>query len=110
MVNNPLTPSLNSMTGQSFIPALVSFLINALIIIAIIYFIFNLILGGIDWINSAGDKTKVESARSRVVNAVLGIILVLITFAIITFIGVVFGVNLTSIDLSELRIVNTTTP
>lgn len=105
MITNPVTPELNNLPAQSFLSSLVSFLINALLILAIIYFIFNLILGGIDWIGSAGDKGKVEAARSRVLNAVMGIILVLSTFLIVNFIAGIFGVNLTNFNLDLLRIV-----
>lgn len=104
MLGNKAIPSYNNIPAQQFIPALISFLINAMFIAAAIYFFFNLVLGGIDWINSAGDKGKVESARSRVVNAVIGIVIVMSTFMILNFIGGIFGLNITNFNLNSLRI------
>lgn len=65
-----------------------------MLIIAVILALIFLILGGIGWITSGGDKQKVASARSRITFAIVGLIVALLSFFIVSVIGYVFKVNL----------------
>lgn len=62
-----------------------------LVIAALLVFLY-LIWGGIEWITSGGDKGKTESARNKITAAVIGLIVVAASFAILqlalTFLGV----------------------
>jgi amino acid transporter len=62
-----------------------------MVIAALLVFMY-LIWGGIEWITSGGDKTKTESARNKITAAVIGLIVVAASFAILqlvlTFLGV----------------------
>lgn len=42
-----------------------------------------LILGGIEWITSGGDKSKTESAQNKITNAVIGLIILAASYAIL---------------------------
>ena len=53
-----------------------------------------LILGGIQWIISQGDKTKVEAARKKITYAIIGLIVAFASYLIISVIGNFFGVKL----------------
>lgn len=53
-----------------------------------------LILGGIAWITSSGDKAKIEAARKRIVYAVIGLVVAFLSYFIINTIGQFFGVRL----------------
>jgi lipopolysaccharide/colanic/teichoic acid biosynthesis glycosyltransferase len=44
-----------------------------------------LIWGAIKWITSGGDKGKVDAARNTIVAAVIGLIVLLLSFVIINF-------------------------
>ena len=43
----------------------------------------QLIWGGLEWITSGGDKGKVEGARNKITAAVIGLIIVASSFAIL---------------------------
>jgi len=62
-----------------------------MVIAALLVFMY-LIWGGIEWITSGGDKTKTESARNKITAAVIGLIVVAASYAILqlvlTFLGV----------------------
>lgn len=62
-----------------------------LVIAALLVFLY-LVWGGIEWITSGGDKGKTESARNKITSAVIGLIVVAASFAILqlalTFLGV----------------------
>lgn len=55
----------------------------------VIYFIW----GAVDWILSGGDKEKVASARKKMTNAIVGLVLLSLSYVIINIVGQVVGFN-----------------
>lgn len=53
-----------------------------------------LIQGALSWVTSGGDKSKVEAARERMTQAVIGMLVLVGTVAISAFIGAMLGINL----------------
>lgn len=80
-------------TVSKIISAGVAFLLVVLTLTSFIFFI----LGGIAWITSQGDKTKIEAARKRLVYAVIGLIVAFLSFFIINLIGQFFGGKLINV-------------
>lgn len=80
----------NKILWGGVIPGLLRLLLFLAFILAIIF----LLWGGISWTMSGGSKEGLESARKKVTYAVIGLILVLISFAIFYIFGNLFGVNL----------------
>jgi hypothetical protein len=64
--------------------SLITNLVNIAFIIAVILVFFYLIWGGIEWITSGGDKGKTESARNKITSAVIGLIVLAASYAILT--------------------------
>ena len=64
-----------------------------LIISALLAFVF-LILGGIQWITSGGDKGKTEEARNRITAALVGLAIVAAAWAIVQLISTFFGIDI----------------
>lgn len=60
--------------------------IQILIIIAIVVSVIFLIIGGIRWIMSGGDKAKVEQARSTIIAAIVGLVVSILAYAIVALI------------------------
>ena len=54
------------------------------------FFLLMMITGGIHWISGGGDKQAIETARTQVVNAVVGIVILFSLYAIINIISVFF--------------------
>jgi Na+-driven multidrug efflux pump len=54
------------------------------LLIGIITCLFMLIWGGFDWMTSQGDKQKLNQARQKLTFAILGLIIMFISFLIIT--------------------------
>lgn len=79
---------------------IISSLITLVLVVAGIAFFFMLVIGGVRWIVSGGDKGATEAARSQITAALVGLVIVFSAWAIIQIIGAVFGVNLLNIDLS----------
>ncbi len=55
--------------------------------LAFVVLIIMLVWGAFDWLTSEGDKEKIASARGKLINAVIGIILFAIAFAAIQILG-----------------------
>jgi hypothetical protein len=69
-----------------------STVIGVMTLVAIIWFIFQLISGAISYISSGGDKQAIESAGKRITNSLIGLIIVIISIFIIKLIGTLLGI------------------
>jgi amino acid transporter len=72
----------------------------ALSVAALAAFIF-LVFGGIQWITAGSDKGKVEEARSRITNAIIGLAIVAASWAIFLLVDHFFGIGITSSSSSS---------
>src|SRR5258708_37585134 len=84
--------------GFYSVSSLLSFGVTILLVISIVLTLFFLVLGGIDMITSGGDKQKVVNARHKLTYAVLGLLVVFLSFFIVNLIGSVFGVDLLNVN------------
>lgn len=81
---------------------MISFGINALLIVAAIAFFFMLLVGGIRWILSGGDKANTESARGQVTAAIVGLVIVFSAWIILNFVLGIFGIDVTNFDFNTI--------
>jgi len=63
---------------QKLLPALISTIFLLAIIAALLY----LILGGFKWLTSGGDKAAVQAAREHIIAAIVGLVLILVSYVI----------------------------
>lgn len=61
---------------------LFSGIVGIMIFGATLWMFFQLILGGISWMSSGGDKGKAEEARNRLTNAIIGLMIVFASWSI----------------------------
>lgn len=74
-------------TGAGAISNFLSRLISLIYIVAAIFLIFFIIWGAWDWMTSEGDKEKLQSARNKILNALIGIVLFAAAYALIQILG-----------------------
>lgn len=77
-------------TGQTILKNSLTVIIILAIILALAY----LIWGGIQWTMSGGDKNKVHAAQSKIMYAIIGLVVIFLSFFIIITIGKLFGINI----------------
>ena len=53
-----------------------------------------MIMGGLNWITAAGDKGKIETAKERITQGLIGLAILFSVAAISTFFGTVLGLDL----------------
>lgn len=74
----------------------VSNIVGVALAIASIATFVLLVWGGLEWIMAGGDKNKLESARSRITNALVGLAIVAIAWAVFIFVDYFLGLDLAS--------------
>lgn len=85
--------------GQLTLPNLISALIRLTLVVAAIVFFFILVIGGIQWIASGGDKAQTEAARNRITAALVGLVIVFAAWAIVALIKTFFNVDIFSLAI-----------
>lgn len=92
VIENPVGPS-GFAGGGEFFAALVPGLIRIGFVVGVLVFFFVLLIGAIQWMTSGGDKAAVESARGKITNAIIGIIILFSLFAVLIIIGKFFKLD-----------------
>ncbi len=103
-ITNPALGTLNQNSGVGFFQKLLPSLIGLALVGGTIIFFFMLLIAGIQWISSGGDKAGVEAARSRITQALIGIIVLFGVFAIIRVVQNFFGISILTLDIGPLII------
>jgi hypothetical protein len=87
--------------GQGF-GDVIGRVITILFIISVIIALAFLIYGGIKWITSGGDKAAVEAARNTIVAAIVGLVIVFLSYFILNIILQAFGLTFGALQLPRL--------
>ena len=82
-----------SSAGITQITQVVSTIVGFITIVAGIFFMFQFMIGGFNWISSAGDKQKLETAQNRISQGIIGLIIVVAAYSVIAIIGNILGVQ-----------------
>lgn len=83
----------NGFFGYTCVGPLISNIVAFAFIIAGIAFFVLLVMGGLEWLTSGGDKTKIQQAQQRISNALIGFAIVAASFAIYTIALQFFGLD-----------------
>lgn len=82
--------------GQKF-SAGFSAIVGLLTLIAVLWFIFQLVTGALQWIGSGGEKAGLEQARQKISNGILGLIIVVASIAVVSVIGTFLGFDILNV-------------
>lgn len=96
-ITNPVVPELadESAAAEAASGALFGYylsqILQLIILLAGLMLLVMLLWGGIQWISSGGDKGKLETARNRMLHAILGMIVLAAGIAIFSLIQTFLG-------------------
>lgn len=79
---------------------IVSFVVAFIIVIAFLAALLFIVIGALQWITSGGDKQRVADARNHIIAAIIGLIVIALSFVIINIIITALGLG----SLTNLRI------
>lgn len=83
--------------GYTCVGPLISNAISVAFIVAAIATFVYLVIGGIEWLTSGGDKTNIEKARNRITAALVGLTIVAASYAIYMLVLNFFGIDLSAL-------------
>ncbi|KKQ34771.1 MAG: hypothetical protein US51_C0028G0006 [Microgenomates group bacterium GW2011_GWA2_37_6] len=96
----PSLGGFRKLCSQLEIGNLLGGLIQIAFIIAVVIALAFLIFGGIKWITSGGDKTGVEAARNTIVAALVGLVVVFLSYFILNILLKIFtGASISGLQL-----------
>ncbi|OGF99438.1 hypothetical protein A2Y99_00140 [Candidatus Gottesmanbacteria bacterium RBG_13_37_7] len=99
MAITPIQPPITKLAGKNPADApglfanLVSGIVGLLLIVAALYSFLQFFLGGLSWMTSGGDKSKVEAAQKRITNAIIGLVITFSCWAIFLLIFQFLGIS-----------------
>ncbi len=94
-VENDFTRGSDSATTAfSNLEVIISNVIGLMTVLAGLFFLFQFITAALSWVTSGGEKGKLEAARNKMLNAAIGLAIVVASYAIIGLVGRVVGLNL----------------
>lgn len=95
MITNPLinNSELQASDPTTYTNNVIQAVFSVFMLVAVIYFIWNVVMAGYHLISTEGDPKKLETAKNQLTYAILGIAVVFMVFALLKFIGVVTGVT-----------------
>lgn len=70
--------------------------IGVLTISAGIWFIIQIFAGTFQWLASGGEKQALQNAQKRISNAIIGLFVVVFSYALISIVGLIFGIDILS--------------
>ncbi len=94
--------STNASLGTFTVQRFITFAINGVIVVAGLIFFFMLIIGGLQWILSGGDKASTESARGKITAALIGLVIIFSAWAIATLVESIFGVSILNFTIPTI--------
>ncbi len=88
---------------QVTVPKIISSGLTLTLIVAGVVFFFMLVIGGIKWILSGGDKGQTEAARNNITAALIGLVVVFSAWAFANLIQTFFGISIFSFTIPSFR-------
>lgn len=101
-LTNPAAPGLSPSStdaGAASFSNLIGVVIGWMFTVGLILFIFFFLISAIKWISSQGDKNAIESSRQGIMQALIGVVVLLSLFAFLKLIESVFHVCVLQITL-----------
>lgn len=93
-IYNPVLPSgTGTGPGEPIFGRIISAVIGIFLFLGVVMALFHLILGAYKWLTSSGDKTKLETAREQIVQALVGLLLLASIWAVITLVTTFLGIQ-----------------
>lgn len=94
IVNTALPSNVQAMTPASGLAFYIAILWRSVVTLGGVAFIIFLIWGGIEWLTAGGDKGRVETAQKMISNAVIGLIVLVASYAIALFFQNALKINI----------------
>lgn len=89
--NEGASQRLNETSASNLFENALSVTIGIMTVVAGIWFMFQFFAGAIEWLTSGGEKQAVQNAQKKLTNAITGILIVVLSYILISVIGKIVG-------------------
>lgn len=90
----PIEPNVSTITPITDLGVFVSRIAGTILVIAAVAALIYLVYGGLSWVLSSGDKGNIENARNRITNALLGLGVTAVAWAIFLLVDYFLGLGI----------------
>ncbi|OGM18689.1 hypothetical protein A2686_03340 [Candidatus Woesebacteria bacterium RIFCSPHIGHO2_01_FULL_38_10] len=77
--------------GPGLFNRIISTTIGVMTMAAAIFLLFQIILAAYSWMNAGGDKAAIEDARKKIINAIIGLTIVIAAIFLLDLVGTLIG-------------------
>ena len=95
-------PSSGGIDPNTDTGVIISNAVSIIFVVGVIAVLFMLISGAYSWIASGGDKEAVGKARQRIIQALIGLLILAVSFLIAKIAGQVVGIDLLKLKIPSL--------
>lgn len=74
--------------------SLIGTALSVIMVFGVLLVMYFLVMAGISWITSNGDKGKLDEARTRIMQTLVGIIILASVLALVSFVQYVLGIQI----------------
>lgn len=101
-LSNPAVPGLQEISGVGnsgergarVLGFYIALMIQTSLVVGGLAVLLNMFLGAIGWITAGGDSGKIQKARDRILQSIIGLAVIFSVVAAATFLGPLFGLDL----------------
>lgn len=87
---------------QFTIPKVVETILKVILVVAAIVSFIYLVIGGIKWITSGGDKEGTQKAQGTITAALIGLVIVFAAWALIRLLESFFGIKIFTLTIPSI--------
>lgn len=91
-IKNIAVPTLGNVPPEQAFGMMISGIVGFLLVLATIWAFVQILLAGINWISSGGDKGKLEAAQQRITQGIIGLFIVFAAWGIFLILLRFFGI------------------
>lgn len=87
-------------TGKNVLDILEKFisnLIGFITVLATLFFLVQTFLAAFSWVTAGGDSKKVESARNKMMQGVLGLVVIVAAYSMLEILGKLIGIDILNV-------------
>jgi len=92
----PTAPTTSSGIGES-LAHIVSVVIGLFTLVAGLWFLFQLILGGYSYMSAGGNKEKAQAASQKITQALTGLVIVVLAIFVVNLLGYILNIDFLNI-------------
>lgn len=78
-------------SGLSGVISTVNSVVGIMTVFASIWFLFQLLYSGYEWVSAGGDSKKIATARERITHSFIGLVIVIGAWSLLAVAGQFFG-------------------